>query len=49
MKALRSHRAGGPERLMVENVAEPAVAPREVRTAVRPTGSSLPSAANSVE
>jgi NADPH:quinone reductase len=42
MKALLSHRAGGPETLVVEDVPEPAVGPGEVRIAVHACGVNFP-------
>jgi NADPH:quinone reductase len=42
MKALLSHRAGGPETLVLEEVAEPAVGPGEVRIAARACGVNFP-------
>ena len=42
MRALLSHRAGGPETLVLEDVPEPAVGPGEVRIAVRACGVNFP-------
>jgi NADPH:quinone reductase len=42
MRALLSHRAGGPETLVLEDVAEPAVGPGEVRIAVHACGVNFP-------
>jgi NADPH:quinone reductase len=42
MKALLSHRAGGPETLMLEDVPEPAVGAGEVRITVRACGVNFP-------
>jgi NADPH:quinone reductase len=42
MRALRSHRAGGPETLVLEDVPEPAVGPGEVRIAAHACGVNFP-------
>ena len=42
MKALRSHRVGGPESLVLEDVPEPAVGPDEVRIAAHACGVNFP-------
>jgi NADPH2:quinone reductase len=42
MKALMSHRAGGPETLVLEDVADPNPGPGEVRISVRAVGVNFP-------
>jgi NADPH2:quinone reductase len=42
VKALLSHRPGGPETLVLEDVSEPAVGPGQVRIAVRACGVNFP-------
>jgi NADPH:quinone reductase len=42
MRALLSHRVGGPETLVLEDVPEPAVGPGEVRIAARACGVNFP-------